>query len=539
MKAFAQLYQRLDSTNRTNDKVTLLRDFFSLADARDAAWVLYFLLGSRRKRAVTHRNLLTWASEVAGVSPWLFDECYSAVGDSAETIALLLPEGTINDASPLYEWVEERLLPLSKMEEDQQRQQLLDAWQRLDRPGQFVWNKLITGAFRVGVAKTLIVRAICQAFSLDPTELSARLMHDIEPSAQWWKGLISADRRDTLTSPVPFCLAHALDVSLTDLGNPIDWQIEWKWDGIRSQLIRHGSVVHLWSRGEELITEQFPEITQAATRLPQHVLLDGEILAWNEQGVMPFSALQKRLGRKSITRSILKSSPVVFMAYDLLRLGEDDFRSQSQSVRRRVLEQAVVENDVFKISPLVSVDSWDQTDALLASARSRGVEGLMLKKQSSSYQAGRVKGEWWKLKVQPLTIDAVLVMAQRGSGKRASLYTDYTFALWDDGQLTPIAKAYSGLTDDQIKVVDRFVREHTQDKFGPVRRVEPLLVFELGFEAVAESSRHRSGVAVRFPRILRQRTDKKPEQADQLSTLKAMIPRAMIKSEPPGLFDGM
>lgn len=528
MKAFAELYTQLDETNKTNEKVEALVRYFTAAPAEDAAWVVYFLIGRSPRRAINARKLAEWAAEEANIPMWLFGESYDAVGDMAETITLLIDETDSASDTPLHVWVEDRLLALPSTDEPTQKAAVLQAWRELDRQQRFIWNKLITGGFRVGVSLKLVVRALAEVSGLDTQTVTHRLMGVWQPNADFYRQLLSQDAEDAdLSRPYPFCLAYPYEGDLSQLGDITDWQIEWKWDGIRGQIVRREGETHLWSRGEELVTDRYPEVTEAASGLPDGTVLDGELLAWNEEGVMPFGALQRRIGRKTVGKKMLVDVPVVFLVYDLLELNGEDVRQQPMAWRREQLELIVANLNARSIplSPLTGATSWDELKRLAEEARDRRVEGFMLKKLDSPYHVGRQHGGWWKWKVDPYTIDAVLIYAQRGSGKRASLYTDYTFGVWDDGgELVPFAKAYSGLTDVEIREVDRFVRDHTKEQFGPVRTVTPELVFELAFEGIQASTRHKSGIAVRFPRILRWRKDKPIQEADSLATIRALLP---------------
>jgi DNA ligase-1 len=536
MRAFTELYTALDETTRTTEKVRALVAYFGRVSAADAAWAVYFLIGRKPRQVVPMPRLRAWAIEEAGIPDWLFQESYDAVGDIAETIALLLPTPRESSELPLSHWVEERLLPLRGLGEEAQRQAILEAWRALDQQQRFVWNKLISGAFRVGVSQQLVTRAIGQFGKVDPSLIAHRLMGDWEPSAAFFERLIAHDPADADTSrPYPFLLAYPLEDAPESLGEIAEWQAEWKWDGIRCQLIRRGSQTFLWSRGEELVTERYPELAAVGDALPEGTAIDGEILPHKDGQVLPFSLLQKRIGRKAVTKSILAQVPVVIMAYDLIEDAGADIRSWPLERRREALSEVIAGlgrefpglSSRLRLSPLVDVNSWDKLADARQLSRDQSAEGLMLKRKSSHYGVGRRRGDWWKWKVQPFTIDAVLLMAQRGSGKRASLYTDYTFGVWDEssGSLVPIAKAYSGLTDEEIRRVDAFVRRNMVEKFGPVRTVKPELVFELAFEGLNRSTRHKSGIAVRFPRILRWRTDKTARDADTLERVRALLPQ--------------
>jgi DNA ligase-1 len=531
VKAFADLYAALDETNKTTGKVEAMAAYFRTAPAGDAAWAAWFLTGHKPKQVVPSRRLAEWAAESAGVSDWLFAECYDSVGDLAETIALLLPAPGAGAADrPLEEWVTSRLLPLRSLPEPERKAALLAAWAELDARQAYVWNKLITGGFRVGVAAGLVVRAIAEVSGLPAATVAHRLMGAWEPTAAAWRQLVSPGTSDTdISRPYPFFLATQLDDGPAELGDPAGWQAEWKWDGIRAQLVRRRGSTFLWSRGEELVTERFPEIAAVGDRLPDGTVLDGEILPWaaGADAPLPFAQLQRRIGRKTLGKKLLAEVPVVLLAYDLLEDAAADVRETPLETRRARLEQLAADtaDPRLRVSPLVTADTWECLAARRGESRARLVEGLMLKRRGSPYRVGRVRGDWWKWKIGPLTVDAVLIYAQRGHGKRAGLYTDYTFGVWDDsGKLVPFAKAYSGLTDAEIKDVDAFVRAHTLEKFGPVRTVKPELVFELAFEGINRSPRHKSGVAVRFPRMLRRRPDKTIQDADTLQRIKAMLP---------------
>ena len=526
VKSFAALYAELDETTRTGEKVDALAAYFASTPPQDAAWAVHFLSGRRPKRLVGARKLAAWAMDAADVPEWLFAECYESVGDLAETISLLLPDSGASSDRPLRHWVEERLLPLRGEDEAAQRAEVQRAWAELDGPQAYVWNKLITGSFRVGVSQSLVVRALARVSGVDPAAVAHRLMGAWDPTPEFYLRLLAADTSDTdLSRPYPFFLAYALESGVEALGEAREWQAEWKWDGIRAQMIRRRGATFLWSRGEELITERFPELAHAAALLPDGTVLDGEIMPWRD-GPLPFAQLQRRIGRKVLGPKILSEVPVVLLAYDLLEADGADAREQPFARRRARLEEMVRATPSagrILLSPAVHADDWEGVVQAHRDARGRGAEGLMLKRLDAPYGVGRRKGGWWKWKVEPFTIDAVLIYAQRGSGRRASLYTDYTFGVWKDGELVPFAKAYSGLTDEEIRRVDAFVRRNTLQRFGPVRTVKPELVFELAFEGIQRSPRHKSGVAVRFPRMLRWRTDKKPEDADSLETIVQML----------------
>jgi DNA ligase-1 len=526
MKQFAELFRRLDGTTRTSEKTSLLTDYFRAVPAADAAWALYFLTGRKLKRLIKTRALREWAAEAAALPLWLVERSYEAVGDLGETLAWILPPPEGERDESLVEVVEKQILPLVDAEPAVQRRLVREAWRLFDDHERLVYHKLITGEFRVGVAQTLVVRALAAAAEVSAPLMAHRLAGDWQPTPEQYQKFISGDLGDDPVRPYPFFLAYALDEPVQQLGQPHEWQAEWKWDGIRGQALRRAdaagnSVTALWSRGEELVTERFPELHPLLDALPTGTVLDGEILAWRDDRPLPFAALQKRIGRKSITPRNLKEAPVAFLAYDLLEADGVDVRERPLSERRQRLEQIVgqVAQPRLRLSPVVGFQSWDELERQYQRARAEQVEGLMIKRLDAPYGVGRRRGPWWKWKAEPYSIDAVLMYAQAGHGKRAGLYTDYTFGVWDMRRLVPVAKAYSGLTDEEIRQVDAFIRAHTVDKFGPVREVEPRLVFELHFEGIQISSRHRAGIAVRFPRMHRWRHDKPPAEADSLETL--------------------
>lgn len=529
MKRFTQLYCELDQTTRTNDKLAALERYFSEVPPEDAAWALHFLAGRKVPSIVSGRLLGQWVAEETKLPPWLISECYDAVGDLAETMALLLPETkTETQPPPLHQLVQNRVLDLKKMPEEWRREVLVKTWRELNWNERFVFNKLITAAFRVGVARTLVVRALANIAKVSPAVMAHRIMGNWQPTAEDFQQLLRPQETDQKEpgQPYPFYLASPLQEEPETLGNISDWLAEWKWDGIRAQLIRRQGQIIFWSRGEEMVAERFPELVEAAKCVRDGTVLDGEILAWRNELPLRFGVLQQRIGRKDVSANIREEAPVVFQAFDILEWNGEDIREQPLSERRQKLEaifQNISRGLPFRLSQRIDAASWEELAKLQAQAREREVEGIMLKRWSSPYQVGRPRGDWWKWKIDPYLIDAVLINAQPGSGRRASLYTDYTFGVWEKGELVPVAKAYSGLSDDEIRQVDSFVRRNTLEKFGPVRMVKPEMVFELAFEALAESTRHKAGIALRFPRINRWRRDKKAEEADTLQSVRDLL----------------
>lgn len=530
MQGFAALYQRLDRSTSLLEKRAALVDYFKNATAEDAAWALWLLVGGKvggaKARIANSRELREWVAQESGLPDWLVEASYDQVGDLAETLALLLDEPAVAGADTgLAEWIEQRLLPMANAAPDVRRDVIVDAWRQLPMNERFVFNKVLTGALRVGVSQGLVQQALAQLSGLDVSLLAQRMLGFKAPTAACFNSLLAAQgQAGDAALPYPFFLASPLEVPPDSLGGIADWLLEWKWDGIRVQLIRRGNDIVLWSRGEERMDGRFPEIEADLARLPHDAVIDGELLAWadGQTTPMPFTALQTRIQRRKPGPKILAQTPARVVAYDLLELDGQDLRQHSLQQRRTALQQLLDEHGspLLQLSPQVRVADWAEAADLRVQSRERGVEGFMLKRLDSPYRHGRKRGDWWKWKVDPLTIDAVLLYAQSGHGRRSTLYTDYTFGLWDQDKLVPVAKAYSGLDDKQILALDRWIRGHTTERFGPVRAVQPLQVFELGFEAVNRSARHKSGVAVRFPRILRWRQDKLASQADVLETLR-------------------
>ncbi len=531
MQAFTDLFTSLDSTTATNSKVAALRQYLADAPPADAAWAIYIVSGRRAKRLAGRPLLKDALQTLTGYPEWMVLDAYATVGDFAETASLLTEEvraeTTAREQRSLADWMEQEILPLAQLDDEARKQKLMGWWRELPQLSAFVVTKLITGGLRVGVSQTLVARAVAELAGLPRDVITHRLMGDWQPSAAWFGELTDPDVSANLSArPYPFYLASPLERDPTELGPREHWLAEWKWDGIRAQLVKRQGEISLWSRGEELITERFPEVVEAAALL-EDCVLDGELLAWKD-GVLPFAELQRRIGRKTVGRKLLADVPVRLQVYDCLERAGEDLRNRGMHERRANAEALVSgADDRVTISPLLDAASWDALAMAREGSRARGVEGLMLKAADSPYLTGRKKGAWWKWKVEPLTVDAVMIYAQAGSGRRATLFTDYTFAVWQeqDGerQLVPVAKAYSGLTDSEINSLNRWIRANTVERFGPVRSVKAEQVFELAFEGINASSRHKSGVALRFPRISRWRTDMRPEDANTLAQVKDLL----------------
>jgi DNA ligase-1 len=556
MKHFATLIDEVSSSTKTNDKLEAIVHYFTVANPEDKIWTLALFTGRRLKRTINSNKMHEWCAELAQIPLWLFEECYQNVGDLSETIALILPESNSTNEKSLSYWMH-YLLEIGKKDEEGKKAGIIQAWSELGSKERFVFNKLMSASFRIGVSQALVVNALAKLYETDPQIMSHRISGNWLPEQTSFDELILGQHADTDASkPYPFYLAYALDEDLQALGAPNEWQAEWKWDGIRGQIIKRKGQLFVWSRGEELITDKFPEYQELIKLLPDGTALDGEIICYQNDKPLPFSILQTRIGRKNISKKILQTAPAVFLVYDLLELNGENIRSKPQSERRELLEKLVSEVKitfngqlslpeietghkpfVLQLSPLIQFSSWEELTEKRKQSRENISEGIMLKRKDAIYQAGRKRGDWWKWKVDPLSIDCVLVAAQQGHGRRANLYTDYTFAVRDaEGNLVTFAKAYSGLTDKEFVDVDAFIKRNIIEKFGPVRTVKPELVFEIGFEGIAASSRHKSGVAVRFPRMLRWRKDKPVSEINTLDDLKSLL--KIYGSSPPAPLRG-
>lgn len=525
MKHFAELITRLDQSNKTGDKLDALVDFFEKAPEEEKVWAVAIFSHRRPKRQVNTRQLRDWAMELAKIPEWLFEESYHSVGDLAETIALLLPQPTQANDKNLGQWIA-FLQDLEKLDEPEKKEKIQSAWNSLNRTERFVFNKIITGGFRIGVSQNLMSQALAKVLNLDSAQVAHALMGNWNPQEVGFSTLFDqkAGAKD-ISKPYPFFLAHPLEKLPDELGQVSEWQAEWKWDGIRGQVIRRKGETFIWSRGEELVNEKFPELLVLAENLPDGTVIDGEILAFRDGQPLPFSLLQTRIGRKNVCKKQLQEAPVSLLAYDLLEFEGVDVRNLDMGARRKQLERLHLEisHSNFHISQVIQTASWEELTRIRSLSRDHLAEGLMLKKLDSPYESGRKRGSWWKWKIEPLTIDGVMIYAQKGHGRRADLYSDYTFAVWDGENLVPFAKAYSGLTDAEMREVDAFVKKNTRERFGPVRTVKAELVFEIAFEGIQDSPRHKSGIALRFPRILRWRKDKPKEEANTLEDLKALL----------------
>ncbi|WP_443947187.1 ATP-dependent DNA ligase [Pedobacter sp. AW1-32] len=526
MKQFAQLIQKLELSNKTNDKIAALVAYFNYANDQDKVWVIALFTGKKPKRPIKSTLIKYWAIEITQTPEWLFNESYANVGDLSETIALLLPPAEKTSDLQLHTWIE-NLHNLEGQSDETKQAFVINAWNTLDTQERFIFNKLISGNFRIGVSNKMLVNALAKQSELDSAQIMHSIMGKWNPYEITFQELIKGVHVNTDNSwPYPFCLAYALEQKPENLGNIADWQAEWKWDGIRGQIVKRNGELFIWSRGEELVTEQFPELHFLQDILPDGTVIDGEILAVQDQQVLSFSTLQQRLNRKTITKKQLEDAPIGFYTYDILEFEAKDIREEPLIKRREILsalvEQLGAQSPVV-LSPIVSCKTWQELAEKRETSRDLNSEGIMLKKCNSHYHSGRKRGDWWKWKVNPYTVDAVMIYAQKGSGRRANFFTDYTFAVRDGENLVTIAKAYSGLTDKEIKEVNAFVTRNAIEKFGPVRTVKPELVFEIAFEGIAESKRHKAGLALRFPRILRWRKDKNASEINTLEDLEQLL----------------
>jgi DNA ligase 1 len=533
MQAFAELVNILGTSTKTNAKLEALQHYFATAADKDKVWVIAIFSGRRPKRIVNSTLLAQWCLELVNLPQWLFEESYHTVGDLAETIALLLPENqrqNEDDANDLSFYLE-KFIELEKAGEQIKKDFILSAWQQFNQAERFVFNKLITGGFRVGVNQKMMVNELAKSVNLPASVIAHRIGGNWNPVSTSLDDLLNQEASTLdISKPYPFYLSYAIEGEVDELGDIEEWQAEWKWDGIRGQIIKRNDEIFVWSRGEELVTEKFPEYNAFKDALPNGIALDGEIICMqeNENGVfkpLPFSVLQTRIGRKNISKKQLTEAPVAFIVYDILEYNGKDFREQPLTVRRKMLEQIVssVDHPAVRLSPVIEAASWEELKSIRQTSRENSSEGIMLKRKNSAYLVGRKRGDWWKWKVDALTIDAVMIYAQKGHGRRSNLYTDYTFAVQDGDKLVSFTKAYSGLTDKEFAEVDNFVKRNAIEKFGPVRTVKPELVFEIAFEGIAASNRHKSGVALRFPRISRWRRDKKPGDINTLDDLKQIL----------------
>ncbi len=526
MELFTALVTALGAATKTNDKLDALANYFKQAGDSDRVWVIALFSGRRPKRLVNARILMQWCIELTMLPAWLVDESYHTVGDLAETIALLLPPNNHKKETRSVSWYMNEFIRLQSAPESDRKAFITGSWEIMDQDELFVFNKLITGGFRIGVSQKTMVNALSKTVKLDASVIAHRISGNWDPATTSFTQLLSEDSvAMDYSKPYPFYLAYALEQEPAALGNPADWQAEWKWDGIRGQLIKRNNQLFVWSRGEELMTDKFPEYHALLAHLPDNLVLDGEIIPSIERKPLPFALLQTRIGRKNVTRKQLTETPITFFAYDLLELDGQDYRQFPLRARRQKLEAilSAASHPALIISPVIEFNSWDELAAIRSDSRNMGAEGLMLKKKDSTYQTGRKRGDWWKWKIDPLVIDCVMIYAQKGHGRRSNLYTDYTFAVRDGEKLVTFTKAYSGLTDKEFAQVDNFVKRNSLEKFGPVRTVKPELVFEIAFEGIAASARHKSGVALRFPRISRWRKDKKIEAINTLADLRQML----------------
>ena len=539
LNKFSKLFEDLDSNNSSNKKVNFLTKYFKLNNNLNNILTIYLLIGKKNKRFISGKSLREYYANIYKIPKWLIDECYSKVGDSAEVIALLLQdkilEKNIKDDISLNELINEILPKLKKLDENKKKLYIKSLWEKISKDNQLIFNKILSGTFRIGVSKGLVVKAISNMTGVDESIILHRLMGELEPIEETYMFLINQklEQKELDYKPYPFQLANTFDERIKETISVDKYQFEPKWDGIRSQIIKRSNNISIWTRGEELVNKTFPELIKIISHFKNDFVLDGEILIWDENKNRPknFSLLQKRLGRKSPSLKIQKDLPVVFMAYDILEINGKDIRSKILSERRNILEKSfsnLISEDKsiigkIKITKLHQISNWIDLEEVKNSARKSNTEGLVIKDKQSEYVPGRKKGNWWKYKIDPMQLDGILIYARPGSGKRADLYTDYSFGIWEDNKLVKFANAYSGLNNEEIRELDKWIRRNTLEKFGPVRSVKPELVFEISFDNIQISKRHKSGIALRFPRITKWRRDKNIMEADNLENALKMI----------------
>jgi DNA ligase-1 len=527
LQLFAGLVNEISSSTKTNDKLQSLVNYFAVAPDADKVWVIAIFSGRRPRRAVNLKLMREWCLEMVQIPDWLFTECHHTVGDFSETLALLLAGTEIiqHENQNLSNYLE-KLISIEKEDESIKKKFIVESWRQMNMQEKFVFNKLITGSFRIGISQKTIVNALAKVIEHSPSVLAHRISGNWDPLTTSFNELLSESIAVTdFSKPYPFYLAYAIEHDVENLGEPQLWQAEWKWDGIRGQMIKRNNELFVWSRGEELITDKFPEYFILKDLLPDGVVLDGEIIPAIDGKPLSFSVLQTRIGRKNISKKQLQEAPICFFAYDLLEYNFEDWREKPLVQRRKKLEEIIssFEHKSIQLSEKINFDSWNELAEIRKESRNKNSEGIMLKRKDSTYKVGRKRGDWWKWKIDPLIIDCVMVYAQKGSGRRSNLYTDYTFAVKDGDELITFTKAYSGLTDKEFAQIDHFVKRNSLEKFGPVRTVKPELVFEIAFEGIAASNRHKSGVALRFPRMNRWRKDKTVDEINTLDDLKEML----------------
>ncbi len=591
---FTRLFNELDETNHTVEQLAALERYFKAAPAADAAWALHLLIGAKAPRALKNSQLREWISTVADLPTWLVDESCETVGDIAETLALLLPDPPTVPAGgslALHRLITERLLPLAGLGPEARRDLVVTTWRELDGAQRFIWNKLITGSFRIGVSRTQVARALGKTAGVSASVMAHRLLGFQEPTEAAFRALLAAESANENFGPYPFQTANAiksaepagdptiesLDLfprlvgapgtgpTITrpeELGSASDWQAEWLLDGLRVQVMRRGDAVLIWSQDEELLNPEFPEIAEAAQLLPDGTVLDGDLVVWPASDVCPGTRadIQQRLSHATPGAGLQRKLPVVFIAQDIIEAAEIDQRGRPLLARRRQLAEVLApaadrhretqatrpasgstdgsQMDLFGSPPaaaahhapfrfraasLVSFGSWEQLASLRREARDHGAAGLILKRTESCYGASVETSAWWIWPIEPLRINAVLIAALPGHGNSPRAFSDYTFAVWCDDELVPFAKTGTGLTEIGFRAMDDFIRAHITGKFGPVRSVKAELVFELEFDSVQTSTRHKSGLVVRSARIHRRRPELSAAEADTLEALRLLV----------------
>ena len=537
MRNFATLFKELDETAQADLKIEALINYFKKVPPEDLAWTVSLLLGRKIKQVISVKRLRKWSVELTQIPDWLLAECLNNVGDLAETISLILPFEGNSENIPLHVWIEQCIFPLKDQQEEIQKEKIVSFWHQLNSVERFLFNKLVTGSFHVDIPPKLIIKALSSFCSLNEKYISQRLIGNWVPTAGFFNFLCTSNVSDTMANiPYPFNPVVQLDLKVEDLGNINQWLFEWKWNGIRSQIIKRENKVFIWSHDEDLLNDSFPELYELGSILPDGTVIEGIIIPIRDNILLPSAELKKRIAKRYPVKKILSDIPVSFVAFDLLEFDKEDIRNKSLNQRRNLLKEIL--NDITDkriiLSGVVECNSWKDLKIARSEAGKKSVDGLMLKRLYSPYsigsetivsamQSGILTTNWYKWKNDPLTINAILLYARLEQGSTSPLFKEYTFALWHDGKLIPFAKTSSGLTDEEIIQVDSFIRKNTLGKFGPVRTVKPELVFKLEFDGIQKSSRNKSGIVVLSPHITRWHHYKKIEEAGSLNSLTILL----------------
>jgi len=527
MKAFAKLISNLEQTSKEAFKVTALAQYFSNATDEDKLWTLALFTGTRPKRVVDIKALKEFAEQVYTEGEWLFEASHQIVGDMAETIAYFLPKAKRNGNHTLSEWIS-MIRTIFNAERIDQRDAITKAWDTLRPEERFIFNKLITGGFRIDVSLKLLSKALAIVTGKDENLLAHKLNSDWHPDEVSFETLIFTENPEAEKSkPYPFHLAHTLESTVAELGDISNWQVERKWDGIRVQVIVRGNKISIWSRKGDILSSKVPELKPLAESMEDGTVLDGELICFKNGKILPINNLRTRFGRRNNSKKQFEESPCVFMAYDILEFKGEDIRNKDLAERRKKLEKVILqyydEHKIILLSDIINNDNWESINSEREKSREHQVTGLVLKNKKSIYGSSRVEGDWWKWPVDPLFIDAILLYAQAGEGGSSKMYREYSFALWHGEDLVTFAKAKSGLEDKELKELTSFVKKNTKEKFGPVRSVAAVQIFRLAFDSITASKRHKSGILLKNPRLIEWLRDKNIEDGNNLDDLKKML----------------